>query len=155
TGQDRDIVKLLDFGVSKVPADLAVPVTAAGSIIGTPGYMAPEQLRDTSNVDARADVYAVGVTLYEMISGRVPLPATNVQELAVRVWTERPPPLGSVAPHVPAALGDAVDRALARDADARWPRATDFAAAITRALDGAVAGWSTVTSAAPTAHTTG
>jgi serine/threonine protein kinase len=153
-GDERDSVKLLDFGVSKIPADLAAPLTAAGVVIGTPGYMAPEQLRDTSGVDARADVYAVGVTLYEMLAGRPPLLAANLDELATRMWSERPPPLGSIAPHVPAALADAVDRALARDADARWPRATDFAAAIRRAVGGADAP-STITTVPPTAHTTG
>jgi serine/threonine protein kinase len=153
-GHEQDFVKLLDFGVSKIPADLAAPMTAAGVVIGTPGYMAPEQLRDTSGVDARADVYAVGVTLYEMLAGRPPLLAASIDELAARMWSERPRPLGSIAPHVPAALADAVDRALARDADARWPRATDFAAAIRRAAGG-VDSPSTLTTVPPTAHTTG
>ena len=130
SGQLGDVVKLLDFGVSKVSRDLGRPVTMAGVALGTPGYMAPEQFRDAMTVDARADIYAVGATLFQMLAGRLPIVARSYEELVAKVWCERAPALVTVAPHVPPPLANVIDRALARDADARWGTALDFARAL-------------------------
>ena len=92
--------------------------------------MAPELFGDAATADARADVYAVGAMLFRMLAGRLPFVGRTYEDFVVQVRTERAPPLASMAPRVPPALADAVDRALARDRDARWPSARAFADAI-------------------------
>jgi eukaryotic-like serine/threonine-protein kinase len=120
-----DMVKVIDFGISKVRmnAGTANNLTLPGVAMGTPGYMAPEQLGDARSVDPRADLYAVGATLFEMLTMRTPIEADSFETWMRRLRTEPSPLLASVAPHLPAALCAVVDRALARDPDARWPSA--------------------------------
>ena len=131
-----DMVKVIDFWISKIAlAGEQVGMTLPGVAMGTPGYMAPEQLGDARSVDGRADVYAVGATLFEMLTKRLPIEFDTFEAWMRRLMSERAPPLGSVAPHVPPALAAVVDRALARDPDARWPSA----AAMRDALDAALA----------------
>ena len=122
--------KLIDFGVSKLVTSTRFASTLPGTAIGTPGYMAPELFGDAGTADARADVYAVGAMLFRMLAGRLPFQGRSYEDFVVQVRTERAPPLSSVAPRVPPALAAAVDRALARDRDARWPSARAFADAI-------------------------
>ncbi len=129
---------LIDFGASKMTSSdpaMALAGTMAGAILGTPGYMAPEQM-DARTVDARADVYGVGATLYRAISGRKPY-ATRTLEEWVRAVAEGPvPPLATVAPWVSSALASVIDRALARDRDARFATAAALSDALSRALAG-------------------
>ncbi len=131
----RDVVKLLDFGISKMHAttttDLA-GLTVSGVAMGTPAYMAPEQFFDARNVDGRADLYSVAVMLYELLGRRLPFEAQSYAELVVKVRTEVPPALSTIAPTLPAALAAAVDKGLARERDARWATAAEFASALTR-----------------------
>jgi len=131
-----ETVKILDFGVSKVQGQPQLTGTLPGTAMGTPGYMAPEQFGDARHADARADVYAVSATLYEMIARRLPFEPTTYEDLVVKVKTERPPPLRSLVPDVPAPLADAIDRGLARDRDARWGSADELAQALRAAMVG-------------------
>lgn len=131
-----ETVKILDFGVSKVQGQPHLTGTLPGTAMGTPGYMAPEQFGDARHADARADVYAVAATLFEMIARRLPFEPTTYEDLVVKVKTERPPPLRSLVPDVPVALADAIDRGLARDRDARWSSADEFAQALDAAMVG-------------------
>lgn len=127
-GTDKDFVKLLDFGISKMHADGATTgLTMTGMAMGTPSYMAPEQFFDARSVDARADVYSVAVMLYELLAGRLPIEATSYADLIVRVKTEAPVHLSQLAPQVPKALADAVMVGLAKDKEHRWPSAREFA----------------------------
>lgn len=152
--ENGDFVRLLDFGISKVPESGVM--TLPGSSMGTPGYMAPELFGDAAGADGRADLYGVAATLYFTLSGRMPFDARNYEDLVVQVRTQRAPPLASFAPNMPPSLCEAVDRGLARDRDARWPDAHEFA----RALRGAIAGVAlaptppTHVSAPPLARTT-
>ncbi len=131
-----DMVKVIDFGISKIAlAGEQAGMTLPGVAMGTPGYMAPEQLGDARSVDGRADVYAVGATLFEMLTKRLPIEFDTFETWMRKMMSERPPPLAQVAPHVPPALAAVVDRALARDPDGRWPSA----AAMRDALDAAFA----------------
>lgn len=123
-----DFVRLLDFGISKVPG--VGPMTLPGSSLGTPGFMAPELFGDAAGADGRADLYAVGAMLYELLSGRLPFVAQSYEDLVFQVRAQPAPPLRSVAPYVPNEVAQAVDRALARDRDARWRDAASFAAAL-------------------------
>ena len=131
-----DMVKVIDFGISKIALrGEQAGMTLPGVAMGTPGYMAPEQLGDARSVDGRADVYAVGATLFEMLTKRRPIEFDTFETWMRKLMSERPPPLAQVAPHVPPAVAAAVDRALARDPDGRWPSA----AAMRDALDAAFA----------------
>jgi serine/threonine protein kinase len=130
--RDRDgheLVKVLDFGISKVAHSNGVPATLPGQAMGTPGYMAPEQFVNARDADPRADVYAAAVMLYELVAGRRPFEATTYQALFSQVQG-RARSLREAAPHAPTALCDIVDRALARDPDGRWPSAMAFAEAL-------------------------
>lgn len=127
---------VIDFGISKIVSLqtlMTQPGTRMGAILGTPGYMPPEQL-DARAVDVRADVYGVAAVLYRAISGRRPYEAKSLEAWIKQVAEAPPPPLALVAPHVPPALGQVVDRALARDRDARPPTARAFREALEAAL---------------------
>ncbi len=130
-GVERDYVKLLDFGISKMHAHEGTSgLTMTGIALGTPSYMAPEQFFDAKNVDGRADVYSVAVMLYELLAGRLPFDAQSYAELIVKVRTEPPAPLAGVAPHLPAQVVSVVMRGLAKEREARWPSAWEFAQAL-------------------------
>jgi serine/threonine-protein kinase len=110
------VVKLLDFGIAHIVADDdATRVTRSGVIVGSPAYMAPEQLRSRRDLDARVDVWALGVVLYQMLAGT--LPHVHVQgrlpELMFAICSRPAPLLHERAPWVPRALGELVARALA------------------------------------------
>ncbi len=135
-GVERDFVKLLDFGISKMHQEGPInQQTLPGMAMGTPAYMAPEQFFSARDVDGRADLYSVAVMLYELLGGRLPFDAQSYAELVVKVRTEQPKPLGTLAPKLPPALLSAIERGLARDAAARWQTASDFADALRAAMN--------------------
>ncbi len=117
-------VKLLDFGIAKV---LQTTRTAAGAMLGTVTYMAPEQLTDSSTVDARADLWAVGVIFYEMLAGRMPFPGTTLAEIVTALASRTPDPIRNYMPSATPALEQFFARALARDREQRFASAQDFA----------------------------
>lgn len=137
-------VKVIDFGISKVHRDQAMtmgsggPGTLPGVALGTPGYMAPEQLGDARSVDGRADVYAVGATLFEMLTARKPIESDSFETWMRRLRSENATPVSAFAPHLPPALCTVVDRALARDPDARWPSAHAMKQALEHAVPGSL-----------------
>jgi serine/threonine-protein kinase len=134
-GTDKDFVKLLDFGISKMHAESGTSgLTMTGVAMGTPSYMAPEQFFDARSVDARADVYSVAVMMYELLSGRLPLEADSYAELIVKVRTESPLPLKQIAPGVPQGLADAVMVGLAKEKQQRWGSAKEFNHALRAAM---------------------
>ncbi len=110
------LIKVLDFGIAKIPVGDDVSITQTSSILGSPGYMAPEQLRSTKTVDTRADIWALGVILYELAGSRHPFHAEAVTEVAVKIAMDDPPPLVE-AP----ALQHIVSRCLEKDPDERYP----------------------------------
>ncbi len=117
-------VKVLDFGVAKLGADLrrqSVSRTVQGTLLGTPLFMAPEQIVG-QEVDARADVYAVGCLLYWMLAGRLPFNSPHFGELSMQVIKDAPPPLPSRTPggeRIPAGLIDLAMRCLAKKPEER------------------------------------
>lgn len=130
-GTERDFVKLLDFGISKMHGDgTGSGLTMTGVAMGTPTYMAPEQFFDARSVDGRADVYSVAAMAYELFSGRLPLDAQSYAELIIKVKGEQPLPLLQVAPQVPAALAQVITVGLAKEAAHRWQSAAEFAQAL-------------------------
>ncbi len=117
---ESDQVKVLDFGISKfLTATDTSPKTRRGFTMGTPEFMAPEQITTPDVVDARVDIYALGVILYHMLAGKVPFGAVAVQTLFLQVVNELPPHIEreDIPPEVLALL----DKALAKDPVARFP----------------------------------
>jgi serine/threonine-protein kinase len=111
---------LIDFGIAKVASEDGSK-TSTGMLMGTPYYMAPEQARGDTALDARADVWALGVVLYEMLSGQRPATAANSNALIAKIIYEDPRPLADAAPDLPADVTAAVMGALQRDVAKRYP----------------------------------
>ena len=97
-GRERDFVKLLDFGIAKLTGGSAVGShrTRTGIVMGTPAYMSPEQCEGRDTVDHRTDIYALGIVLYEMLTGRVPFVGEGYGEILVQHLTQRPAPLSQI-----------------------------------------------------------
>jgi serine/threonine-protein kinase len=123
--------KVLDFGISKLrQGDKNAELTEAGVFVGSPYYMAPEQIADSRSVDARADVYSIGVMLFEALTGRVPFDAESLSALFAKVVTEKAPAIEDLRPDLPAALCDVVMRAMNADPKARYPTMREMAEAL-------------------------
>jgi serine/threonine-protein kinase len=120
--------KLIDFGVAKVAAHPHARRLTSGGLIGTPEYMAPEQIIDASDVDARADVWSYAVVLYEVLSGRVPFLGRSYPEVLRAVLQSEALPLGTKG--VDAALAAIVERGLRKDPAERWASMLEFRAAL-------------------------
>lgn len=127
-GETRDVVKVLDFGLAKLQKSDAADtqLTQAGAIYGTPRYMAPEQASG-AEVDARADLYAAGVVLYEMLAGKPPFQADQIMPLLILHMTEPPPPLPD---SIPKAAQRIVLRLLEKQPDARYQTADEVLSAL-------------------------
>lgn len=124
--------KVLDFGISKDVGDRVrlESMTDSGTVIGTPSYMSPEQIRGRRDLDVRTDVYSIGVILYEALTGELPFDADTLTDLAIVVWTGwlRPPRM--LAPSLDRRLETVLMRALARERDARFPDIATLARAL-------------------------
>lgn len=132
TGQP-DYVKLIDFGISKfspLGGDAVTRMTRTGAIMGTPYYMAPEQANGSRPADPRSDLYAIGVILYEAVTGKVPFEAETVNELLFKIVLSAPAPPQEWAPDLDAAFGSIVLKAMAREAEDRFQTAAEFLAAL-------------------------
>jgi serine/threonine-protein kinase len=124
------VVKVLDFGISKMAAtELDVHVTSTLATMGTPLYMSPEQIRSTKNVDARADVWSLGVILFELLAGRPPFTG-SAMAVSAAIVADPPTSLRELQPGVPESLERVVLKALAKTPDARWPDVQSLAAAL-------------------------
>ena len=120
--------KVLDFGIAKLAAVHGTPRTQTGALLGTPAYMAPEQISGAEKVDARTDLYAVGVVLFECLTGRVPFEAPTLFDL-MKAHVEAPvPPIGRA--DVPPSLEAIVQRAMAKDPAARFQSAAEMRRAL-------------------------
>jgi serine/threonine-protein kinase len=130
---DGDFIKVLDFGISKMmdgdAAVAATKLTTTGMVMGTPLYMAPEQAMGNP-VDHHADLYACGVILYEMLSGRPPFEGATYPVLIAKLLTAEPTSLRDLMPHLPAKLVAATHRALEKEPERRFETAEHFLAAM-------------------------
>jgi serine/threonine-protein kinase len=133
------VVKILDFGIaSEGPSDVAARLTKTETVMGTPSYMAPEQFRSAKGVDERADIWALGTTLYELLTGEPPFIGTATT-VGVSIVTDPVRPIETLRPDVPAALRDVVLKALEKDRERRFATMTEFADALAPFGDGLVA----------------
>jgi serine/threonine protein kinase len=124
------ILKVVDFGLTKLLEEDGLGLTGTHVVMGTPRYMAPEQLRRTRDVDARADIWAIGCILHECLTGSPPFDGESVSDLIVRVSTEPHAPLQTIRPDLPRTVTDVIDRCLAKDRGQRMPTVADLARAI-------------------------
>ncbi|HKQ72565.1 MAG TPA: serine/threonine-protein kinase [Blastocatellia bacterium] len=129
----REQVKVVDFGIAKVINDnTASPVSR---LMGTPHYSSPEQFRIGANIDGRADIYSLGVILFQMLTGQLPFEAETPEAIMLLHRTEPPPPLRLLCPEAPAAIEQLVERMLAKEAQFRPRTATEAAEVFERALN--------------------
>jgi serine/threonine-protein kinase len=126
------LVKVLDFGISKItgPKGAELGLTKTSSLMGTPRYMAPEQMRAARSVDARADIWALGVNMYELLTGRQPFVGETLTEVCVSVIEDSPPPIAQLRPEVPRGLDAAVQRCLEKDPSKRFQSVAELAGAL-------------------------
>jgi eukaryotic-like serine/threonine-protein kinase len=133
----HEVIKLLDFGVAAFQRPVArdSSLTLTEAMVGTPRYMAPEQVQSSRSVDARADVWALGITLYEMLAGKPPFDGQTVLAVLNQIERQEPKPLGDVRSGIPPALAALVHACLAKDPAGRPADARELVEAL-----GAMAG---------------
>jgi serine/threonine-protein kinase len=130
----RQTVKVLDFGISKVTNPSAsapsLGLTHTAALMGSPFYMSPEQMESTRGVDARTDIWALGIILFELLTGKVPFYGETVPEVSLKIATRAPPPLRSVRPDAPEGLEATILRCLEKDRERRYGNVADLALAL-------------------------
>ncbi len=125
------ILKVLDFGISKITTSTAeAAVTSTKTMLGSPVFMSPEQLRSAKKVDLRTDIWAVGVVFYHLLTGGYPYEAESIGELFAAVLEQTPASILALRPDVPAELEAVYRRCLSRNVDERYPNVAELARAL-------------------------
>jgi WD40 repeat protein len=130
------VIKVLDLGLARLvrPTDEdsgQSSLTQQGSLMGTPDFIAPEQARNSHNIDARADIYSLGCTLYFLLSGQVPFPAETSTEKLYKHWVEEARPIEQLRPEVTPGLSAVIRKLMAKRPEDRFPNALTLAEALT------------------------
>jgi serine/threonine protein kinase len=127
----RPLIKVLDFGISKtIDTQSGLSLTRTSSIMGSPLYMSPEQMRSSKNVDVRSDIWALGVILYELLTGRVPFEAEAIPELCLKVVQDPVVPPRSLRAEVPDVLDAIVRKCLEKNPANRFQNVAELASAL-------------------------
>jgi len=133
-----DFVKIIDFGISKFSAlGSDMNMTRTGAVMGTPYYMSPEQAKGSSQVDPRSDVYAIGVIMYEAVTGRVPFDGNTFNELMFKIVLSDPPKLSEAVPDLDPEFAAIINKAMARELDDRYASAAQLRQTLDDYLGGA------------------
>lgn len=124
----REDVKLLDFGIAKIQAgDFdSVKLTKPETVLGTPHYLSPEQASGSSDIDARIDIWAIGVMMYEMLAGQVPFDGENYNEVISNILMKPPPSLRQLAPLVSEELAQIIAKAMSKNREERYRNVTEL-----------------------------
>jgi serine/threonine-protein kinase len=133
TDAGAELVKVVDFGLAKLLTSDATKLTVTGSVVGTPHYLSPEQALGQPT-DARADLFACGVVLYELLCGRRPFEGSDIAELLKKIARAETERIETFAPEIDPRLSDAVHRSLARRPEDRFASARDMRAALLEAV---------------------
>jgi len=131
-GRPRE-VKVLDFGISKLMAtdeSTEEDLTATATMLGSPRYMSPEQVQNAKNVDARTDIWSLGVILYQLLDGKSPFAGTTMGETIGKVLLHVPSPIRDTRSDVPDGLAQVIDRCLERDRERRYRNVAELALAL-------------------------
>ncbi len=131
-GANREFVKVLDFGLAKLTQNdqKVTHKTRTGSVMGTPYYMSPEQCEGKTEIDYRADIYSLGVLIFEMLTGKVPFGGEGYGEIIVKHVTMPPPSVRSVVPELPEFMDPIMYRVLAKDREQRFQTMADLREAL-------------------------
>jgi serine/threonine-protein kinase len=124
------VVKVLDFGISKTSETGSSGLTQTSAVMGSPYYMAPEQMMSSKDVDARCDIWALGIILYELLTGAPPFVADTMAEIVYMVTQRDPPALLEKRPDLPPELAEVISRCLMRDKAQRFANVAKLAAAL-------------------------
>ena len=130
-----ELVKILDFGIVKAAATAEIDedeITEKGSLVGTPQYMSPEQIRSLPDIDFRSDLFSLGIILYRALTGKLPFRGKNANDLGVNICTGRYMPPTELAPDLPRGVDDFLRRALMVEPDERFASAQEMAEAYAR-----------------------
>ncbi|MEI9938078.1 MAG: serine/threonine-protein kinase [Pseudomonadota bacterium] len=126
-------IKVLDFGISKLTVPGAAPefgMTKTSTVMGSPLYMSPEQMSSSRNVDMRTDIWALGVILYESLTGRVPFEAETMPQLCGMILQDPPRPIQELRPDLPPTLQHVLLRCLEKNREQRWSNVAELAFAL-------------------------
>jgi serine/threonine protein kinase len=135
--EGKNVPKILDFGLSKAVSEQTTDgLTAAGSLLGTPEYLAPEQALDAASADIRADIYSLGCTFYHLLVGRPPFQGT-LSQVAIAHQQQQPEPIAIHRPDVPAPVVEIVSKMIAKDKNRRFGEPRLVAAALDNLISGA------------------
>lgn len=133
------VVKVLDFGIAR-PAAPEASLTHTMQTLGTPHYMSPEQVRSTKSVDARSDVYSMGVILYQLATGRLPFDGPSASAVIAAIVADDPPPVRSLRPDLAPPIAQVIERAMTKDVRHRFADARALRDALRAARRGTVVG---------------
>ncbi len=127
-------IKVLDFGISKVTdtraSDKSSGMTKTATMMGSPFYMSPEQLRSSRDVDQRTDIWSLGIILFELLTGKVPFNGDSLPALSINIVNEPKPPIRNLRPDLPPEFEPVLDRCLEKNRDRRYADVAELAAAL-------------------------